>query len=225
MWTVNALPAALAVLCSLLSTLVLAEEATYSVTLDVRWSEPSHALEWPHNAHTSGMVGAVHTARYVMFGDGRTATTGLKLVAENGRSSVIEAELAEAQRRNRVGAVFTADGLATVPGAIRAEFSVTENFPLVSFVTMLAPSPDWFTGVAGVNLKTAGEWRERVVHTLWAWDAGTDSGQTYKSANDETQPQQSVRLVSSPHFLQTHSLVPVGEAVFVKRSSTGATTE
>ena len=95
----------------------------------------------------------------------------------------------------------------------KAEFDASADYPLVSFVTMLAPSPDWFTGVASVPLYGKGAFVDRIEGVLWAWDAGTDSGVTYIAENDETQPAESIRLLATPHFLTDKGLLPVGKYV------------
>ena len=189
----------------------VADGARYRLELDVTWSAQTHPHEWPaEGGHLSDLIGVTHHSRYVMFADGRTATTGMKLVAENGRASIIRAELDEADRRKRIGAVFQADGLERVPGKIVVDFDAGVDHPLVSFVTMLAPSPDWFTGAASVPLHADGVWRARVEGLLLAWDAGTDSGVSYMAKNAETQPAESIRLLATPHFLTEKGLIPVG---------------
>ena len=95
---------------------------------------------------------------------------------------------------------------------IRTRFEARAEHPLVSFVTMIAPSPDWFTGAADVALMTRGRWVEEVVVPLWAWDGGTDGGATYEAPNQDTPPRQSVRLLATAHFLRPGGLLPVGSA-------------
>ncbi len=188
------------------------EVAAFELTLDITWSAETAPLEFPENAHMSRLIGATHNDRYVLFRDGHTASSGLELVAENGRTSVLKAELAEAERRGRAGGLVEGPNLARVPGEIRARFEARAEHPLVSFVTMIAPSPDWFTGAADVALMTRGRWVEEVVVPLWAWDGGTDGGETYEAANQDTQPRQSVRLLATAHFLGAQGLVAVGSA-------------
>ncbi len=192
----------------------LAGGAHYRIELDISWSAETHPLEWPaEGGHLSDLTGVTHNSRYVMFADGRTATTGLKLIAENGRASIMLAELDEARRRKRIDRVIQGEKLEAVPGKIVAEFDASTDYPLVSFVTMLAPSPDWFTGAASVLVYDEGAFKERIEGMLWAWDAGTDSGVTYIAENDETQPAESIRLLATPHFLTEKGLVPVGKYV------------
>lgn len=204
-------------LCLALGAPAAAQEARYKLELDISWSKATHPHDWPEaGGHMSGLVGATHTSRYVMFADGRTASSGLKLVAENGRAGIMKAEFTEAMRRDRVDQVLQADGVEKVPGKIKLEFTAKESHPLLSFVTMLAPSPDWFTGVNAVSLRKEGEWVKRLRIPLWVWDAGTDSGSSYLSANMETQPAQSIRLLATPHVLSGRGLAKVGSALLTR---------
>ncbi|KAG7270114.1 hypothetical protein CRUP_036440, partial [Coryphaenoides rupestris] len=62
-----------------------------------------------------------------------------------------------------------------------AEFSVDRARHLMSFLTMMGPSPDWNVGLSAEDLctKECG-WVQRVVQDLIPWDAGTDSGISYE---------------------------------------------
>lgn len=62
-----------------------------------------------------------------------------------------------------------------------AEFSVDRTRHLMSFLTMLGPSPDWNVGLSAEDLCTKDcGWVQRVIQDLIPWDAGTDSGVTYE---------------------------------------------
>ncbi|MEP4313281.1 MAG: spondin domain-containing protein [Anderseniella sp.] len=196
---------------------VLADDVRYKLELDISWSRDTHPHGWPANGgHMSGLIGATHHGRYVMFADGNTASSGVRSVAERGRPRILRAELEEASERKRVEHVFQADGIKQAPGRISATFAVSETHARVSFITMIAPSPDWFTGLACVKLRDDAGWRGKATYVLWAWDAGTDRGQSYASDNDANQPAESIRLVASPHFLDNTGLRQVGTATFTR---------
>lgn len=62
-----------------------------------------------------------------------------------------------------------------------AEFSVDRTRHLMSFLTMLGPSPDWNVGLSAEDLCTKDcGWVQKVIQDLIPWDAGTDSGVTYE---------------------------------------------
>jgi hypothetical protein len=192
------------------------QSATYRIELTLTWSAQTHPHEFPDGGHFSDLIGASHDSRYILFADGQTASSGLELLAENGRATILRAEMEEAARRNRVGGVFTGEGSGTTPGVITAEFDVDLAHSRVSFATMLAPSPDWFTGVSGIDLAKEGAWIDRLELALWAWDAGTDSGSTYAAPDLDTQPRESVRLLATRHFLEEGGLERLGTVTFVR---------
>ncbi len=204
-------------LCLAAGMAAAADPARYALDIEITWSEATAPFDWPGaDAHLTVLFGTMHDARYVLFADGRTASSGLRSVAEAGRIRILRAEIEDAQRRGRIGETWQAEAPPTVPGRVSASFSATEDHPIVSFVTMIAPSPDWFTGLSSVNLRPDGDWVETLRLPLWAWDAGTDSGTRYTSPNAETQPAQSIRLLAGPEFLTGEGLVPVGQAVLTR---------
>lgn len=188
------------------------ETARFELWIEITWSAERAPLDFPEGAHTSRLIGATHNSRYVLFRDGDTASSGLELLAENGRVSILEAELAEAKRRRRVGTVIEGSGLARVPDALTIDFETSPDHPRLSFATMIAPSPDWFAGAADVALMENGDWIEEATLPLWAWDAGTDAGESYAAPNADSQPRESVRLLATPHVLTRDGLVPIGVA-------------
>jgi len=71
--------------------------------------------------------------------------------------------------------------LVTRRAAPAAEFSVDRTRHLMSFLTMLGPSPDWNVGLSGEDLCTKDcGWVQRLDTGLIPWDAGTDNGVTYE---------------------------------------------
>ena len=209
---------AAAVFCMLFMTgpVSAQQSAEFELTLDLTWSAETTPFEFPAVGHMSSLVGATHNARYVLFRDGDTASSGLELVAENGRPATLKAEFAEAKRRGRLDTEINGPKLDKVPGRISVRFVANEKHSLLSFVTMIAPSPDWFTGAADVALRTGGNWINTTSVTLWAWDSGTDHGTTYNAEDIDAQPQQSIRLLASPHFLTKRGLVPMGTATITR---------
>ena len=90
------------------------------------------------------------------------------------------------------------DALPLSPGSVSLEFQVSAAFPLVTLVTMVAPSPDWFVGVHGLSLIEGGEWVGERRVLLFPYDAGTDSGATYLSADRDTRPREPIALIAGP---------------------------
>lgn len=208
-------PLALAAALVLASHATAQESARYRLDIDVTWSAETHPLDFFPNAHLTRFMGAAHNGRYALFGDGLTASSGLQSVAERGRIDILRAELEDAAERERVGETFEGEGFA-VPGTASVTITATEEHSLVSFATMIAPSPDWFTGAASLPLFADGAWLDRVEVVLWPWDAGSDSGTTWTAENAETQPRESIRLSAAPYFLYADGLRPLGTATLTR---------
>ena len=98
-------------------------------------------------------------------------------------------------------------------GSTSISFEVSREFPLVTLVTMLAPSPDWFAGVSGLSLFENGNWVNQKVVTLHAYDAGTDSGAVYTSPNQNTVPQETIRVLDTGAFANG---MPIGTYTFTR---------
>jgi len=158
----------------------------------------------------SSLIGLTHGDRFSLFAAGKTASSGLELVAENGRSGILRAQFEELERRDRIGHIVEAGGIDSLPGKASTNFRTTKAHPLLSVVTMLAPGPDWFTGVSAVSLLDGEKWVDSISLPLWVWDAGTNSGLTFKSKNTDIQPRESVRLLSTRHFLDDAGLIKIG---------------
>lgn len=205
------LSAILVTICGIGSVLADSKQASYKVVLNIDWSASLAPFEYPEGGgHMSSLIGLTHGDRISLFADGATASSGLKLVAENGRSGILKAQFDEWRRKDRVGAVIEANGIKSVPGKISTTFKTTLEHPLLSVITMVAPSPDWFTGVSAVRLHSDDGWADIIELPLWVWDAGTDSGTSFIAKNAETQPHESIRLLATKHFLNGDGLIKFG---------------
>jgi hypothetical protein len=199
-----------------------ADSVKYAVEVDATWTAKSHPLEYPGDAHFSGLIGATHNAKFRIFSDGGTATDGLEALSERGSHAPLDAEIKRGIESGSVGALFESGPLFEFPGKIGSTFTADEAHPNVSVVMMVAPSPDWFTGVSNVALRKNGKWVEKVTLKLWAWDAGTDHGTTYKDDDADAQPRQSTRLAAGAHFLGKDGLKPVGTITFTRVDRTAS---
>ncbi|WP_205032200.1 spondin domain-containing protein [Hwanghaeella grinnelliae] len=192
------------------------DSADYHVTVTLNWTEAAFPVGFPEDPHFSRFIGMTHNERFTLFADGQTASTGLGLVATNGRVSILKAELGEMTRRKRIGSVVEADALKAGAGVVQMTATLTSAHNRFSFATMVAPSPDWITGASGIVLNPDGPWLESLTLPLWVWDAGVDGGQTFTSPDDPLPVKESVRLAATPYFLHPAGLLPIGTVVFVR---------
>jgi hypothetical protein len=188
--------------------------ATYKVTFNGTWSKATHPIEYPKGAHLSGLIGATHGDGYVLFKVGKVATRGLKNLSEHGQQSPFDKEIRAAISAGTAGALIETAPIFGPPGTATMTFKADARHPMVSLAAMIAPSPDWFAGVANVRLYRNGAWVMRRTITVYAYDAGTDDGRTYQAADKESKPWKAVRLNDSRHFKKNGQRVAVGTLTF-----------
>jgi hypothetical protein len=176
-----------------------AATARYRVTFDSTWRAESHPDDFPPDAHYSPLVGATHSSRVRFWSPGSAASAGIQAMAERGRTTPLDTEVQAAIAAGTARGLILGDALDRSPGPAGAEFEVGRDHPLVTLVTMVAPSPDWFVGTDGLSLVEGGDWVAERRVTLYPWDAGSDSGTSYRSPDQETQPRGTIQpLVGYP---------------------------
>uniref|UniRef100_A0A8C7U568 Spondin-1 n=1 Tax=Oncorhynchus mykiss TaxID=8022 RepID=A0A8C7U568_ONCMY len=193
--------------------------AKYRVTFYGNWSEKVHPKDYPRRAnHWSAIIGASHSKNYVLWEYGGYASEGIKKVAELGSPVSMEEEIRQKGDDVLTVIKMKAQWPAWQPFNVRAapsaEFSVDRTRHLMSFLTMLGPSPDWNVGLSAEDLctKECG-WAQRVVQDMIPWDAGTDNGVTYESPNKPTVPQEKIRPLTSLDHPQSPFYDPEGGAI------------
>uniref|UniRef100_A0A8I5N833 Spondin-1 n=1 Tax=Papio anubis TaxID=9555 RepID=A0A8I5N833_PAPAN len=193
--------------------------AKYRLTFYGNWSEKTHPKDYPRRAnHWSAIIGGSHSKNYVLWEYGGYASEGVKQVAELGSPVKMEEEIR--QQSDEVLTVIKAKAQwpawqpLNVRAAPSAEFSVDRTRHLMSFLTMMGPSPDWNVGLSAEDLctKECG-WVQKVVQDLIPWDAGTDSGVTYESPNKPTIPQEKIRPLTSLDHPQSPFYDPEGGSI------------
>ena len=174
-------------------------DARYRVTFNATWGETAPP-QFPSGPHFSPLVGAIHNSSKVFWASGATASDGIESMAETGATATFANEIRAAITANTAGAILSRGGVINAPATVSFEFEISETYPLVTLVTMIAPSPDWFAGVRDLALFENGAWLATKTVNLFAYDAGTDSGNDFTSANDDTQPPNNIALLTSHDF-------------------------
>ena len=217
-WGFGRLACGLVLMALLLPHVALAdtETATYSITFTATWSNQTHPHpDFPARARFSPLIGAVHGARARYWKVGQLASPGMELMAENGIIDGLAREInADISNGLALAVLSRPAGIASPGSDTIAAFQVSKDFPLVTLVTMLAPTPDWFTGVSGLSLlDEQGNWVKSKVAMLYPYDAGTeqDGGFTLDNA-PEPQHRPIYSLSGSAWF--THQ--PVGSFTFTR---------
>src|SRR6266513_4932932 len=189
----------------------------YTVIIKSTWTKANFPLEYPSDAHFSGMIGASHNANYTIFAIGRRPTRGLERLSEEGKHSPLNDEIKAAIDQGNALMLFESGGLKNWQDSMVATVRVDPAHPLVDVVNMVAPSPDWFTGASDVNLLENGAWITRRTVTLYAYDSGGDDGTTYKAKDKDTNPKKPTTRAATRHFVVRGRVKPVATVTFVRK--------
>jgi hypothetical protein len=174
--------------------------ATYTIEFTGTWNSGHHGT-LPDNAHWSDLVGATHNSNITFWEAGMLASTGIENVAEIGSNTAlnneVNAEIPNAEIPNGnadqwLQQAFNSPNIAT-SSATLVNIEISENFPLLTLVSMIAPSPDWFIGINSFSLLDGSEnWKDNISIDMFPYDAGTENGNGYSTSNAATNPQQTI---------------------------------
>eukprot|EP00751_Fragilariopsis_kerguelensis_P050566 CAMPEP_0171033500 /NCGR_PEP_ID=MMETSP0736-20130129/39037_1 /TAXON_ID=186038 /ORGANISM="Fragilariopsis kerguelensis, Strain L26-C5" /LENGTH=216 /DNA_ID=CAMNT_0011476483 /DNA_START=177 /DNA_END=823 /DNA_ORIENTATION=- len=179
-------------IAQVLSTVPASHSVTYSCNFTNTWSNESHPVNYPENAHWSVPVVAAHGKKYTMWEPGERASFGVKKVAETGNPDKLQKVVGAAREDNKAGDIITGEiqynskqQEQTLP-----DIAVTPWFDMLSSITMIAPSPDWYTGFYDVKPVDPSSmvWYESFEIATYPWDAGTDEGDDFNSSDQAEDP-------------------------------------
>lgn len=165
--------------------------ATYDINFTSVWNSNDHGT-LPSNAHWSDLVGANHNNNVTFLEMGGTATTGIENVAELGSNTVFNSEVQTAINTGNAEQWLSQSfsPFAAISSATLSNIVFSEDYPLLTLVSMIAPSPDWIIAVNGLNLwdTSMNKWKETFTVDLFPYDAGTEEGLGYSGNNVATNP-------------------------------------
>lgn len=163
------------------------EEMVYKVTFTTQWTPERHGEYHLSTAHFSAPVVWVSSGNPV-FTLGQKASTGIEEMAEEGRTRRIKQELETLLEEEKIVSFDIYERVET-PANFSFEIELDRTNPIISLVSMVAPSPDWFVALEGLNMLEEGRWKKQEEIQLLVLDAGTEEGQNFRFGNEATKPQ------------------------------------
>ena len=203
------------------SAMPAAGPATYKVEFTPLWTKASFPVEYPdtsliHRPHFSGLIGTGHNGSYHLYALGQPPTPGLERLSEQGKHDPLDAEIKAAVAAGNALALSESEPLKDFSQTATTQVGVDDAHPMVSLVAMIAPSPDWFAGVADVDLMENGAWVATKTVDVQPYDSGGDSGDTYLADDADANPKQPTALNESRHFVKDGTVQPVARITFTK---------
>lgn len=165
--------------------------AKYRLIVRNLWMKPRFAAV-PTGAALSPLTAASHSRRFSAFTLYGYASPGVQAIAEAGDNSILKEELASPMAMPFVKDVVAADGPTLSGMKTSIDIKVDCMFSIVSFLSMVAPSPDWFVAKANLETFVRGKFVDKLVGPLMVYDAGTDSGRTLMAKDSMTTPRENI---------------------------------
>lgn len=158
----------------------------YKVTFSTTWNpnNPEAGLRvFFRNPGPSfgGMIGGTHGVNYKFWAPGQYASAGVRHLARSGNTKPLQDEFFYQIELSQAEFIIKGNALE-LPETEEDEskrfetsttFSITKEFPLVSLLSRMNPSPDYFVGISGKSLLDAdGNFVESLTIPLTLYDAG-----------------------------------------------------
>jgi len=189
------------------STLPITQNAEYTCVLTNNWTGENHPIDYQSvsgSAHWSPPVLLAHSKFADLWIAGDIASPGIESVAEMGTTSALKDEIEVLLTKGLAGEmVIGANQFNAVdPPQTLDPITLGPSFPYLSAISMIAPSPDWFSGFDSFSPRgPGGFWFESFELATYPFDAGTEQGTTYSINNDAESPR-------GPIFQLTKDTVP-----------------
>lgn len=173
------------------------EKITYKCTFRNLWTKDRQPKNFPKTlGRWNGPLMWTHTLQYQPWHAGFAVTRGVEKLAEDGYTDTLIQEFL-----NQGKQVFHWSDYNTVDSqggfwVREKEFvhmppiTTNKDFPYLSVMAGMSPSPDWYTGFYSFWLidEYSRTYYDHLKIQTYAWDAGTDAGTTYKSLKSDLDP-------------------------------------
>lgn len=178
----------LLLLCFTAAPAAAQNTAEYRFEFAAEWSASTHPTMFPSNPHFSRVIGATHKDQLSIWEPNGIASFGIEDMAERGATVALQLEVDDHIAAGTADQFLSLSGIPQSPDIRDDAFMANAEFPLISIVTMIAPSPDWFVGIHDVDLRPDGVWVRELVFDLYPYDSGTDAGVNFVGPNIDITP-------------------------------------
>lgn len=205
----------LALLFSACSEKFANTDQTYEVEFVANWSAETHPTDFPSNAHFSPVFALAHKSNLDLLREGLLASKGVQQMAETGATDALKNEFDEL-KKDKSAFSFSKGTSIESPGKNIQKITVQSGFHKVTLFAMIAPSPDWYIAGSTELFDTKDNlWFDEVSLIATAYDAGTDAGTTFTSADSASIPQQAIQKITQGVLSEGDSIVkPLGKFIF-----------
>jgi len=170
---------------------------SYDCVFINRWTSLRHPNRFPTpNAFWSRPLMASHNNDYTMWSGDQVPSTGVQVVAERGSSRPLVRELKAENLGDNIVQSVTFSPIGDFDfTSMQGQLEMDNEHRLISTISRISPSPDWFSGLNSYSPVMNGMWLSSFTVNSFPWDAGSEDGTEYSERNDPTDP-----LMNSSRF-------------------------
>lgn len=201
------------------------EPIVYTVRLVGDWTKENFPDDYPDGLTTLSIPIALSHVKESSEGvdlnfinEGGTASAGLKEYAEVGNAFLLKREGQGYVSAGTALQITSGEtNLETGVGNLTFELSVSEKHHMVTLITGISPSPDWF-GAITFSMRESEDGftlAQQKSSNVYLYDAGTDNGGTLLAGNSPNDPQDVVKRLSISSSLVTDAGATSAIARFV----------
>ena len=184
--------------------------AKYNIQFITMWGA-DESINHPNNPHTGNMFLITHNNRFRLFEVGKLASKG---VSNTSMYGTLDDLFDITENNGDIGNTVTS-GVLMAPGEANLTINADANKHTLSFVTMVAPSSDWFTGFS-LNLMENGKWITKKMIPLYVYISGTDSNQGFVTEHKLREHPQPIKLKNDKFLYPDGKLKPIAYAIITK---------
>jgi len=172
----------------------ITQTVEYSCVLTNNWSGVNHPIGYESvsaSAHWSPPILLAHSKFANLWSSGDMASPGIEAVAEIGSTFKLRSEIEILQTKGLAGHMVEGNNQfnAGDPPQLFESITLSPNHPYLSTISMMAPSPDWFSGLSSFCPRgPGGFWFESFEIATYPFDAGTETGDAYSINNVSESP-------------------------------------
>jgi len=176
---------------------------TVTVTVKDTWCQESHPHDFMENIGGDGpingpfippdMTTGAHTSPTVVYTHGAStepvwseyADQGVADIATTGNNDAFLQRVSTASIASHwvAGPAASCGAVNPSPPQVSTGLVLNEQNTKISAIHMMAPSPDWFTGIMAVDMCVDGYWVATKTITAVPYDAGVDGGVYFRTAD------------------------------------------
>ncbi|MEM7402808.1 MAG: spondin domain-containing protein [Myxococcota bacterium] len=192
-----------------------ADSAHFDITFTGLWTASRQPVNYPSDAHFSPLIGTTHNSKLTLWAVGQLASPGIQSMAETGSTTQLESEISMHRAQGVADALVKGQRIDATESTT-VSVTVSKAFPLLTVTSMIAPSPDWFVGVYARPLMQNDVWIDEATIPLQKiYDAGTDGGTDFTSANAPLNPHVPIKQLLDKHF--NNNSQPIAQLVIKRK--------